>query len=50
MDRIPEEVPEQISELALDEQELSPREVATRLTDVKKYLCVGGFGLSTARG
>ena len=35
--RIPEEVREQIVELALDEPELSPREVATRFTDVKKY-------------
>ena len=37
MDRIPEDVREQIVELALDEPELSPREVATRFTDVKKY-------------
>jgi putative transposase len=35
--RIPEEIREQIVELALDEPELSPREVATRFTDVKKY-------------
>ena len=35
--RIPEDVREQIVELALDEPELSPREVATRFTDVKKY-------------
>ena len=35
--RIPDEVREQIVELALDEPELSPREVATRFTDVKKY-------------
>src|SRR6187399_1315896 len=35
--KIPEEVREQIVELALDEPELSPREVATRFTDVKKY-------------
>ena len=31
------EVREQIVELALDEPELSPREVATRFTDMKKY-------------
>jgi putative transposase len=36
--RIPEKVREQIVELALDEPELSPREVATRFTDVKKYV------------
>ena len=36
--KIPEEVREQIVELALDEPEgLSPREVATRFTDMKKY-------------
>ena len=35
--RIPEEVRSQIVELALDEPELSPREVATRFTGVKKY-------------
>ena len=35
--KIPEDVREQIVELALDEPELSPREVATRFTDVKKY-------------
>ena len=35
--KIPEEVREQIVELALDEPELSPREVATRFTDAKKY-------------
>ncbi len=35
--RIPEDVREQIVELALDEPELSPREVATRFTDVNKY-------------
>jgi putative transposase len=35
--RIPEEVRAQIVELALDDPELSPREVSTRFTDVKKY-------------
>jgi transposase InsO family protein len=35
--RIPEDVRAQIVELALDEPELSPREVATRFTDLKKY-------------
>jgi transposase InsO family protein len=35
--KIPQEVREQIVELALDEPELSPREVATRFTDVKQY-------------
>src|SRR5271170_5786250 len=35
--RIPDDVREQIVELALDEPELSPREVTTRFTDVKEY-------------
>ena len=35
---IPEEVREQMVQLALDEPEPSPREVATRFTDVKQYL------------
>ena len=35
--RIPDDVREQIVELALDEPELSPREVATRFSDVKEY-------------
>src|ERR1700738_3417754 len=35
--RIPDDVREQIVQLALDEPELSPREVATRFTDVEKY-------------
>ena len=35
--RIPEHVREQVVQLALDEPKLSPREVATRFTDVKKY-------------
>jgi putative transposase len=35
--RIPDDVREQIVDLALDEPELSPRELATRFTDTKKY-------------
>jgi hypothetical protein len=35
--RIPDDVREQVFELALDEPELSPRELATRFTDLKKY-------------
>ena len=35
--RIPDEVRGQIVQLALDEPELSPRELATRFTDMKKY-------------
>ena len=48
--RIPEEVREQIVELALDEPEPSPQEVATCLTDVREYFVSGGFGLSAAQG
>jgi len=35
--RIPDEVREQVVELALDEPELSPRELAVRFTDTKKH-------------
>jgi putative transposase len=35
--RIPDDVREQIVQLALDEPELSPRELAVRFTDTKKY-------------
>ena len=35
--RIPDDVREQVLELALDEPELSPRELATRFTDLRKY-------------
>jgi transposase InsO family protein len=35
--RIPEDIREQIVEMALDHPELSPREIAVRFTDTKKY-------------
>ena len=35
--RIPDDVREQVLELALDEPELSPRELAMRFTDLKNY-------------
>src|ERR1700750_402872 len=35
--RIPDAIREQVLVLALDEPELSPRELATRFTDLKKY-------------
>ena len=35
--RIPDDVREQVVKLALDEPTLSPRELATRFTDTKKY-------------
>ena len=35
--RIPDAVRDQIVELALEESELSPRELAVRFTDTKKY-------------
>jgi putative transposase len=35
--RIPDDGRGQIVQLALDEPDLSPREVATRFTDMKKY-------------
>ena len=35
--RIPDDIREQIVELALEEEELSPRELAVRFTDTKAY-------------
>ena len=35
--RIPDDVREQVVELALDAPDLSPRELATRFTDTRKY-------------
>ena len=35
--KIPDDVREQIVELALEEPELSPRELAVRFTDTKRY-------------
>lgn len=35
--RIPDEVRQEVVDLALDEPELSPRELAVRFTDTKKY-------------
>src|SRR3954464_13789007 len=40
---IPEAIRERIVQLALDEPELSPRELATRFTDTTNLLCIGGF-------
>ena len=40
----------QIIELALDEPELSPRELAARFTDTQKLLRLGSLGLSPAQG
>jgi putative transposase len=47
--RIPDEVRRQIVDLALDEPELSPRELAVRFTDTK-LLRLGSFGLPPAQG
>jgi hypothetical protein len=38
----------QIVDLALDQPELSPRELAVRFTDEEKILCLRGVGLSVA--
>ena len=48
--RIPDEVRERIVNLALDETDLSPRELAVRFTDTEWLLRVGSFGLSPAQG
>ena len=44
--RIPEAIRRQIVDLALDQPELSPRELAVRFTDEARILCLGGVGLS----
>ena len=48
--RIPDDVRDQIVELALDEPELSPRELADALHRHEKLFCLGSFGLSPAQG
>ena len=48
--RIPDDVRETILELALDEPELSPRELAVRFTDPQELLRLGGLRLPAAQG
>src|SRR5271165_5830354 len=43
--RIPEPIRRQIVDLALDQPELSPRELAVRFTDEEKYFGLRGLGL-----
>ena len=45
--RIPEAVRSQIVDLALDQPELSPRELAVRFYGRDRILCLGGLGLSS---
>jgi putative transposase len=44
--RIPEAIRSQIVDLAMDQPELSPRELAVRFTDDEKILFLRGFGSS----
>ena len=46
--RIPEAIRSQIVDLALDQPELSPRELAVRFTDEARIFCLGGLGLSAS--
>ena len=46
--RIPEAIRNQIVDLALDQPEPSPRELAVRFTDEDRIFCLGGLGLSAA--
>ena len=46
--RIPEAIRRQIVDLALDQPELSPRELAVRFTDREKYFVSRGVGLSAS--
>ena len=48
--RIPDDVRRQIIDLALELPELSPRELAVRFTDEKKYFVSEVIGLSAAEG
>ena len=48
--RIPDDVRGQIIDLALEETQLSPRELAVRFTDTKGLLCLGSLGLPASQG
>jgi transposase-like protein len=47
--RIPDDVRRTIIEMALDEPELSPRELATRFTDTQGLLRLGSLGLQASQ-
>ena len=47
--RIPEATRSQIVDLALDQPELCPRELAVRFTDEAEYFRLGGLGLSASK-
>ena len=47
--RIPEAIRCQIVDLALDQPELSPRELAVRFTDEEKYFVSEASGLSASK-
>lgn len=49
--RIPDEVREQVIEMALDDPELSPRELATKFTDERRYFVseASVYGILKAR-
>ena len=48
--RIPDDVRQQIVEMALDQPELSPRELAVTFTDTKGLFCLGSVRLQAAQG
>jgi putative transposase len=48
--RIPDDIRENIIDIALDQTELSPRELAVRFTDTRKLFRVRSFGLPPAQG
>ena len=48
--RIPYDIRRQIIDLALEIPELSPRELAVRFTDERKYFASESFGLSAVEG
>jgi hypothetical protein len=48
--RIPDDVRSRVVTLALDQPELSPRELAVRFTDAERYFVSEVLGLSPAQG
>ena len=48
--RIPDDVRGQIIDLALEETQLSPRELAVRFTDTRGYFVSGSLGLPASQG
>ena len=48
--RIPDDIRDKVVKLAVNEPELSPRELAVMFTDTERYFCLGSLGLSHSQG